>query len=125
MKDVEAKEVNQEVSITVDDLIFEIGNLTVKDMLAKKEKKVFTEAIVVLQSRIPELDKIKTELLDKTAKIEKSNMLYVTNNRNLDIALVGLRQDLAKIKGNMVTLKRTLAEVRKDRASLKRKLNRK
>lgn len=116
---------DNEIVITVDDLIFEIGNLSVKELLAKKEKKAFTEAIVVLQSKIPELDKLKTELEVKTIKVEKSNGLYVTNNEKLSNALIDIRQDLHKKITLIRTLKSNLATVRKERTSLKRKLNKK
>jgi hypothetical protein len=93
---------NTNTTLSVDDLIMEIGRQHVDKMSDSKEKNLFLNEISRLKANQAGAEKKRLDANTYAEGFKKSNDQYIANNQKLDKALVELRQEL-KVEKSKIT----------------------
>jgi len=115
--------------VDTDDLIFELGKQTVKQLNLEKLLTKLLERVKGLETQLLDVAKQQSETLHKHDILAESNALYEVNNRKLDAELVKQghlkAEEIKSLKDELSTMTDTLLAMSEEVVQLKQKKQKK
>lgn len=115
MWDKTADSDEKEVSLSVDDLILEIGRKYIEGLIAEKKLNIWKDKANAIAAKM-------NSMLAEASKLKESNTAYVENNKKFDIAVTELRAENKTLKEKVATLELRDSTLRSEVSSREEKI---
>ncbi|MDA3806296.1 MAG: hypothetical protein PF440_00140 [Thiomicrorhabdus sp.] len=104
----------KEVSLSIDDLILEIGRKHIEGLIAEKKLNILKEKLNAVSLKL-------NSLAPDTSKLKESNLAYIENNKRLDDGITELRADNKNLKLQVVKLEAEHKKLQRNKATTPKK----
>jgi len=107
--------------VDTDDLIFELGNQTVKRINYEKLLNSMVQKTQALSAATSEVAQTKSNVEAEKQELQKSNALYQENNRKLDAEIVRLGEEIASLTNGLTRKNEEIERLKQKKKAVKKR----